>query len=73
MPGRIIFAADRIKAEASFVYRAWTIPEDVPRSSPASRRGSMSSQREWSIGKPTPFRRCPFAPSHEGLERQQEE
>jgi hypothetical protein len=32
-------AGDRIKAEASFVYRAWTIPEDVPRSSPAIKRG----------------------------------
>jgi hypothetical protein len=33
------FAAGRIKAGASLVYRAWNIPEDVPRSSPASRRG----------------------------------
>jgi len=33
------FAGDRIKAEASFVYRAWIIPEDEQRSSPATKRG----------------------------------
>jgi hypothetical protein len=67
------FAAGRIKAGTSLVYRAWNIPEDVPRSSPATSAGSRRRRRERSIGKRMPFHRCPFAPNQEGLGRQQEE